>query len=90
MHSAKLPTDSRGVSRSNASSLRNKPSDARFRRGVDSYLNALDAQRSLYAAQQNLIDIQLSRMSNLVALYQALGGGWLEHSAAAGLAKTAE
>jgi multidrug efflux system outer membrane protein len=54
---------------------------SRFRRGVDSYLNALDAQRSLYAAQQNLIiGIELSRMSNLVALYQALGGGWLEHT----------
>jgi len=65
-------------------------SDARFRRGVDSYLNALDAQRSLYAAQQNLIDIELARRSNSVALYQALGGGWREHSAAPGLAKTAE
>jgi multidrug efflux system outer membrane protein len=57
-------------------------SDARFRRGVDSYLNALDSQRSLYAAQQTLIGTELSRLSNLVTLYQALGGGWLEHSPA--------
>jgi multidrug efflux system outer membrane protein len=61
-------------------------SDARFRRGVDSYLNALDSQRSLYAAQQTLIGTQLSRLSNLVTLYQALGGGWLEHSTSARVA----
>jgi multidrug efflux system outer membrane protein len=57
---------------------------------VDSYLNSLDAQRSLYSAQQTLIDIELSRVSNLVALYQALGGGWLEHSAVASVTKTAQ
>jgi multidrug efflux system outer membrane protein len=57
-------------------------SDARYLSGVDSYLNALDSQRSLYAAQQTLIGTELSRQSNLVTLYQALGGGWLEHSAA--------
>ena len=69
---------------------RSRLSDARFRRGVDSYLNALDAQRSLYAAQQDLIGVELSRMSNLVSLYQALGGGWLEHSAAPSVAQAAQ
>jgi len=64
-----------------ASSEAYRLSDARFRQGVDSYLNALDSQRTLYAAQQTLIGTQLSRMSNLVTLYQALGGGWLEHDA---------
>jgi multidrug efflux system outer membrane protein len=73
-----------------ASSDAYRLSDARFRHGVDSYLNALDAQRSLYSAQQNLIGVELTRMSNLVALYQALGGGWLEHSAVASVAKTAQ
>ncbi len=53
-------------------------SDARFRRGVDSYLSVLDAQRSLYAAQQNLIGTQLSRLTNLATFYKTLGGGWLE------------
>jgi multidrug efflux system outer membrane protein len=43
-------------------------------------LHALDSQRSLYAAQQTLIGTELSRQSNLITLYQALGGGWLEHS----------
>ena len=73
-----------------ASSDAYRLSDARFRRGVDSYLNELDAQRSLYAAQQTLLGIELSRLSNWVALYQALGGGWLEHSAAPAVAKAAQ
>ena len=53
-------------------------SDARFRRGVDSYLAVLDSQRSLYTAQQNLIDTRLSRFTNLVTFYKTLGGGWTE------------
>jgi len=67
-----------------------KLSDARFRKGVDSYLNALDSQRALYTAQQNLLGVELSRMSNLVTLYQALGGGWLEHDSTAHVAQAAE
>ncbi len=55
-------------------------SDARYRRGIDSYLNVLDAQRSLYAAQQNLITLRLTKNSNHVTLYKALGGGWNEKS----------
>ena len=55
-------------------------SDALFRYGVDSYLDVLVSQRSLYTAQQTLIATQLSRVSNLVTLYQVLGGGWYEHT----------
>ncbi|UVH60516.1 AdeC/AdeK/OprM family multidrug efflux complex outer membrane factor [Variovorax paradoxus] len=55
-------------------------SDARFQRGVDSYLNVLDSQRSLYTAQQNLIGTRLSRFTNLVTFYKTLGGGWVESS----------
>jgi multidrug efflux system outer membrane protein len=51
-------------------------SQARFQRGADSYLQLLDAQRLLYAAQQNLIGTQLTRVGNLVTLYKVLGGGW--------------
>lgn len=50
-------------------------SDARYRNGVDSYLNALDSQRSLYTAQQSLINLQLIERSNRVTLYKVLGGG---------------
>ena len=57
-------------------------SQARFERGVDSYLGALDAQRTLYAAEQTLIDTRLSRFTNLVTFYKALGGGWVEMAAA--------
>ena len=51
-------------------------SEARYRGGVDSYLGLLDAQRTLYAAQQDLIDVRLADAANRVALYKALGGGW--------------
>lgn len=50
-------------------------SQARYDRGIDSYLNLLDAQRSLFSAQQNLISLQVSKLSNMVTLYQVLGGG---------------
>jgi outer membrane protein, multidrug efflux system len=50
-------------------------SDARYRNGVDSYLEALDAQRSLYSAQQDLITLRLTEASNRVTLYKVLGGG---------------
>jgi outer membrane protein TolC len=52
----------------------------RFRGGVDSYLSALDAQRTLYSAQQQLQTVRLLRLQNLVTLYKALGGGLLEQT----------
>lgn len=55
-------------------------SDLRYRKGVDSYLNVLTAQRDLYAAQQALIQVRLARLTNLVDLYRALGGGWSERT----------
>ena len=50
-------------------------SQARYDRGIDSYLTVLDSQRSLYSAQQELVSIQVSQLSNLVTLYKVLGGG---------------
>ena len=50
-------------------------SDVRYKSGIDSYLSVLDAQRSLYSAQQGLIMVRLSRLTNLVTLYKVLGGG---------------
>lgn len=47
----------------------------RFAQGLDAYLATLDSQRELYAAQQALISLELERLSNLVTLYKALGGG---------------
>lgn len=57
--------------------------EMRFRAGVDSYLSTLDAQRSLYAAQQDLITVRQAALANQVTLYKALGGGWQEHTVAA-------
>jgi outer membrane protein TolC len=52
----------------------------RFREGLDSYLATLDAQRSLYAAQQDLVSLRQAALVNQVGLYKALGGGLIEHS----------
>lgn len=57
--------------------------DMRYRGGVDSYLSALDAQRTLYSAQQQLQSVRLVRLQNLVTLYKALGGGLLERTSIA-------
>lgn len=48
---------------------------SRYRHGNDSYLLALDAQRALYTAQQDLIAARLAHFANLITLYKALGGG---------------
>jgi outer membrane protein, multidrug efflux system len=58
-----------------ASSDAYRLSNARYTKGIDSYLPALDAQRSMYSAQQGLIAIRLARLTNLVTLYKVLGGG---------------
>jgi multidrug efflux system outer membrane protein len=51
-------------------------SDARYQSGLDSHLVLLDAQRSQYAAAQELIATRLAEASNRVTLYKVLGGGW--------------
>jgi len=58
-----------------ASEVSYRLSDARYTKGIDSYLRVLDAQRSLYSAQQGLIAVRLARLANLVTLYKVLGGG---------------
>ncbi|MBN2751319.1 MAG: efflux transporter outer membrane subunit [Rhodospirillaceae bacterium] len=50
-------------------------SQARYDRGISSYLDVLDSQRSLYSAQQTQIDLERAQLTNLVGLYKALGGG---------------
>ncbi|HXI68091.1 MAG TPA: efflux transporter outer membrane subunit, partial [Steroidobacteraceae bacterium] len=57
--------------------------EMRFRSGVDNYLATLDAQRSLYAAQQGLVTVRQAELANQVTLYKALGGGWQPHTVAA-------
>ncbi len=51
-------------------------SNARYDKGLDSYLSVLDAQRSLYFAQHQLVSLRLAKLANQVRLYAVLGGGW--------------
>ena len=48
----------------------------RYRGGVDTQLNALDADRDLFQAQLQLARLRLQEMLSVVQLYKALGGGW--------------
>lgn len=50
-------------------------SNARYSKGVDSYLSVLDAQRSLCAAQQGLVYLHMKELASEVNLYTVLGGG---------------
>jgi multidrug efflux system outer membrane protein len=52
-------------------------SERLFRTGVADYLTVLTAQNGLYAAQQSLVSTRLGRLTSLVTLYRALGGGWV-------------
>ena len=49
-------------------------SEARFKAGVDNYLTVLDAQRSLYTAQQTQITLRLGEQVNRITLWKVLGG----------------
>ena len=51
-------------------------SDLRYRSGASSYLDLLDAQRSLFDAQRASVEANLARLQNQVTLYRVLGGGW--------------
>jgi NodT family efflux transporter outer membrane factor (OMF) lipoprotein len=59
-----------------AEAVRFRLSELRYNAGVASYLDLLDAQRSLFAAQQALVQTRLQQLQNQVQLYKALGGGW--------------
>lgn len=48
----------------------------RYRAGYSSYLEELDAQRALLSADLGLVQLRADQMNALIALYQALGGGW--------------
>jgi len=48
----------------------------RYRGGVDTQLNALDADRDLFSAELSLAQTKRNELLALVLLYKALGGGW--------------
>jgi len=57
--------------------------ELRYRNGVASFLEVLDAQRALFAVQQALAQVRLAQRQNQVLLYKALGGGWTPEPAQA-------
>ncbi|BEP59815.1 multidrug efflux RND transporter outer membrane channel subunit OprM [Variovorax sp. V213] len=59
-----------------AEAVRFRLSDMRYRNGIASALDLLDAQRSLYTAQQSAVTTRLLQLQNQVTLYKTLGGGW--------------
>jgi multidrug efflux system outer membrane protein len=59
-----------------AEAVRFKLSDLRYRNGIASALDLLDAQRSLFTAQQLAVNARLLQLQNQVTLYKTLGGGW--------------
>ena len=71
------------LAQANAEEVRYRLSDLRYRNGASSYLEVLDAQRSLFLAQQAVVQVQAAQVQNGVALYRALGGGWTEPPPAA-------
>ena len=48
----------------------------RYEAGYASYLEQIDAQRNLFQAEVEVINLRQSQLDNLIALYRALGGGW--------------
>lgn len=50
-------------------------SDARFKAGIDTYLEVLDAQLFLFSNQQSILNLELERLTSQIELYEALGGG---------------
>ena len=67
----------------NAEGVRFKLSDLRYQNGIASQLDLLDAQRSLFAARQAVVQTRLLQLQNQVTLYKTLGGGWKEEGAQA-------
>ncbi|MCO7628775.1 efflux transporter outer membrane subunit [Pseudomonas fluorescens] len=49
---------------------------SRYQAGAEDLLTVLETQRTLYAAQDQSVQLRLARMQASIALYKALGGGW--------------
>jgi len=62
----------------NAEGVRYKLSNLRYQNGIASQLDLLDAQRSLFTAQQAVVQTRLAQLQSQVTLYKVLGGGWKE------------
>ena len=52
----------------------------RFEGGASSYLEVLDAERSLFTTELDLVETRRDQLQSTVNLYRALGGGWQSSS----------
>ncbi|WP_342616327.1 efflux transporter outer membrane subunit [Rhodoferax sp. GW822-FHT02A01] len=59
-----------------AETERTRLTELRYKNGASSYLEVLDAQRSLFASQQAELQLRLQVLQNQATLYRVLGGGW--------------
>ena len=50
--------------------------DPRYQGGATSYLEVLDSDTRLFAAELGLAQAQLAERTAFVEIYRALGGGW--------------
>ena len=50
--------------------------EVRYRKGLVTYLDVLDAQRTALAAETQLVFTGRTRLTDMVSLFKALGGGW--------------
>lgn len=66
----------------NAEAVRFRLSDLRYQNGIASQLDLLDAQRSLFAARQSVVQTRLAQLQSQVTLYKVLGGGWKDEAGA--------
>lgn len=64
----------------NAEAVRYRLADLRYQNGVASQLDQLDAQRSLFAARQAVVQTRLAQLQSQVTLYKVLGGGWKDEA----------
>lgn len=51
---------------------------ALYQNGAVSYIEVLDAERSLFATRQSLLDLNYAQQVNEIKMFAALGGGWVE------------
>jgi NodT family efflux transporter outer membrane factor (OMF) lipoprotein len=61
--------------------------ELRYREGAGDLLAVLEAQRSLFSAQDQLAQLRLTRLTSALDLFKALGGGWVSPNAVASAAR---
>ncbi|MEZ4344505.1 MAG: TolC family protein [Nitrospirales bacterium] len=50
--------------------------DIRYRQGLVTYIEVLDAQRTVLAAELGVVQTERARLTDMVSLFKAVGGGW--------------